>query len=181
VILCRLRRSAALTISLGFFLSGWALTATATTPVLESHMREFVYWTFGVGAFALLGAAGAFTSHLMSRMEKSIDASISRLEKQVEALGMDLIGHNASPLAHQAAGEHNHKPMNDQAGRIEEKVNEISRRLHDLIRDHNRIQEQEGEVCHALAELRRRDPKDSPHPRRKDDSGTDYTPLRGKP
>ena len=163
MILCRLRRSAALTISLGLFLSGWALTATATTPVLESHMREFVYWTFGVGAFALLGAAGAFVSHLMARMEKSIDASIARLEKTVEILGNDLVGHNASPFAHTAASEHNHDPMN-------ERVEAIKAELDDHVL-----------YCktHQCA-FGRRDPKDSPKPRRATDSGDDYTPLRGK-
>jgi hypothetical protein len=187
VIIRRLRARAALYLAICLFLGGWSLTAMATQPVLESHMKEFVYWTFGVGAFALLGAAGAFVSHLMARMEKSIDASIARLEKTVEILGNDLIGHNASPFAHTAAGEHNHGPMNEQSNRIEGKVEGVSSQvrelaidLHDLKRDHDRVQSEEGSICTALAELRKRDPKDSPKPRRASDSGTDYTPLRGK-
>jgi len=70
--------------------------------------------------------------------------------------------------------------MNEQSDRIETKVDEIGLKLHDLIRDHNRIQSQEGDICTALADLRRRDPKDSPHQRRAGDSADDYTPLRGK-
>jgi len=164
VILRYVRARAALHMAIGLFLGGWTLAAMANTPVLESHMKEFVYWTFGVGAFALLGAAGAFVSHLMARMEKSIDASIARLEKTVEILGNDLVGHNASPFAHTAASEHNHDPMNERVEAIKAELDE-----HVM-------------YCktHQCA-FGQRNPSDSPKPRRKDDSGTDYTPLRGKP
>lgn len=159
----RLRARAALYLAICLFLGGWSLTAMATQPVLESHMKEFVYWTFGVGAFALLGAAGAFVSHLMARMEKSIDASIARLEKTVEILGNDLIGHNASPFAHTAASEHNHDPMNEKVSALKTELDE-----HVL-------------YCktHQCA-FGGRNPADSPRPRRAGDSGDDYTPLRGK-
>ena len=62
MILCRLRARASLYVAIGLFLLGWSLTAVATAPVVESHMKEFVYWTFGVGAFALLGACLLYTS-----------------------------------------------------------------------------------------------------------------------
>lgn len=175
----RLRARAALHLAVVLFFGGWSLTAMATQAVLRSQMESFVYWVFGVGAFALLGAGGAFVSHLMTRMERSMDTAISRLEKAVEITGNDLLAHNNAPLAHVAASEHNHGPMTRQSDRIEEKVDELTRVLHDLVRDHNRIQGQEGEICSALAELRRRNPADS-NPKRKDDSGPDYTPLRGK-
>ena len=164
MILRRLRSRVALLTAIGLFFGGWTLTAMATTPVLESHMREFVYWTFGVGAFALLGAGGAFVSHLMTRMEKSVDASISRLEKTVETLGNDLIGHNASPFAHTAASEHNHTPMSYKIETLKEELDD-----HVLF-------------CktHQCA-FGRRDPEDSPQPRRMNDpDGFDGRKLRGR-
>jgi hypothetical protein len=73
--------------------------------------------------------------------------------------------------------------MNEQADRIEAKLGDVFISLHDLIRDHNRIQATEGSICTALSELRKRDPADSPNPRRlSDPDGTDFRAgYRGKP
>ena len=170
----RLRLRAPLHIAVLLFVTGYTLTLAATQPVLESHMREFVYWTLGVVLFTVLGSAAAFISYLNSRMERSFEKAIGRLEASV-AQAFDLMHfHDANPLAHIAAGEHNHGPMNAQAERIEQKLDA-------LILEHRVIRGTEDEVCHAIRSLaQKRDPADSPKPRRQTDSGTDYTPLRGK-
>lgn len=136
-----------------------------------------IWLRYGAAVATSIGA----TWVLLAGYERRQDARHAETMRALATAADRLRQHNEEPTAHQAAGEHNHRPMNEQSDRIEEKVNEIGLKLHDLIRDHNRIQEQEGEVCSALAALRKRDPADSPKPKRKDDSGTDYTPLRGKP
>ena len=82
----RVRFRAPLYIAWGLFFLAWTIAARATTPVLESHMREFVYWTIGVVIFSLVGAGGAFVSYLNARMERSFERAIGRLEKNVEDL-----------------------------------------------------------------------------------------------
>jgi flagellar biosynthesis/type III secretory pathway M-ring protein FliF/YscJ len=129
---------------------------------------------------AAVATSIAATWVLMAGYERRQDARHAETMKALATAANRLQMHDADPAAHFAAGEHNHRPMNEQADRLETKVDQIGLDLHDLIRDHKRIQETEGSVCDALAELRRRDPKDSPHPRRKDDSRDDYTALRGK-
>lgn len=135
-----------------------------------------IWLRYGAAVATSIGA----TWVLLAGYERRQDARHAETMKALAVAADKLRMHDEAPGAHLAASQHNHGPMNEQSDRIEGKVDDISLRLHDLIRDHNRIQEQEGEVCHALAELRRRDPKDSPKPRRKDDSGDDYTPLGGK-
>ena len=171
----RLRLRAPLHIAVLLFVTGYTLTLAATQPVLESHMREFVYWTLGVVLFTVLGSAAAFISYLNSRMERSFEKAIARLEASV-AQAFDLMhSHDANPLAHIAAGEHNHGPMNEQSNRIEAKLDA-------LIMEHRIIRGTEDEVCSAIRALghQKRDPAASPNPKRKDDSGDDYRPLRGK-
>ncbi len=136
-----------------------------------------IWLRYGAAVATSIGA----TWILMAGYERRQDARHAETMKALSVAADRLRLHDEDAGAHRAAGDHNHKPMNEQADRLENKLDQLSLDLHDLIRDHNRIQETEGMVCSALQELRRRDPHDSPHPKRKTDSGTDYTPLRGKP
>ena len=135
-----------------------------------------IWLRYGAAVATSIGA----TWVLLAGYERRQDARHAETMKALSVAADRLRQHNEEPTAHNVASRHNHGPMNEQTQRIEEKVDALSLNLHDLIRDHNRIQSQEGEICTALESLRRRDPKDSPHPRRADDSGDDYTPLRGK-
>lgn len=179
MILCRLRRRAGLYLSAILLLAGVSLTARATQPVTYSQMESFVYVTIAAAAGLLLGAVWTLLSYHLGRLERLFKDSIERLENAEGATREALRLHNESEHAHTAASEHNHGPMNAQMDRIEQQGTKTAELLNQLIRDHNRIQQEEGAICAALAEFGKRDPKDS-KPHRKGDSGTDYTALRGK-
>lgn len=136
-----------------------------------------IWLRYGAAVATSIGA----TWVLLAGYERRQDARHTETMKALSVASDRLRQHNEEPTAHDAASRRNHDPMNEQADRIERKLESVALVLHDLKRDHDRIQCEEGEICNALAELRRRDPKDSPHPKRKDDSKDDYTPLRGNP
>jgi len=148
----------------------------APPPPTWPEISLAIWLRYGAAVATSIGA----TWVLLAGYERRQDARHNDTMRALATAADRLRQHNEEPTAHDAASRHNHGPMNEQSDRIETKVDEIGLKLHDLIRDHNRIQSQEGDICTALADLRRRDPKDSPHPRRATDSGDDYTPLRGK-
>ena len=135
-----------------------------------------IWLRYGAAVATSIGA----TWVLLNGYERRQDARHAETMRALATAADRLRQHNEEPTAHDAASRHNHDPMNEQANRIEAKVTQIGLDLHDLKRDHDRIQSEEGSICAALAEMRRRDPKDSPKPKRASDSGDDYTPLRGK-
>lgn len=155
--------------------------AVDAAPTQDQHptwpeISLAIWLRYGAAVATSIGA----TWVLLAGYERRQDARHAETMKALSVAADRLRQHNEEPTAHQVAGEHNHRPMNEQSDRIESKVDDIGLRLHDLIRDHNRIQGQEGDICSALAELLRRNPSDSPRPKRASDSGDDYTPLRGK-
>jgi hypothetical protein len=85
-VIVRLHRNAALHLATILFFVAAALTARATTPVLESHMRQFVYFTIGVSLFAAMGSGAAFVSYLLSRMERAMQESDNRLDARMERI-----------------------------------------------------------------------------------------------
>lgn len=180
MILCRLRARVPVYLSAMLMLVAVAMAVDAAPDTVQHptwpEISLAIWLRYGAAVATSIGA----TWVLLAGYERRQDARHAETMKALAVAADKLRMHDESPTAHQAAGEHNHRPMNEQADRVEEKVDRIDLALHDLIRDHNRIQRQEGDICMALSELRRRDPSDSPHPRRKDDGGTDYTPLRGK-
>ncbi len=178
--ICRLRARSGLYLSVLLLLAGVSLTARATQPVTRSEMESFVYVTLAVGAGALIGAVWTLLSYHLGRLERMFEKGVERLDAS-QSRGHDALrAHNEDPLAHASASEHNHGPMNAQLDRLEEQLTATANKLDALIRDHDRIQRQEGDLCHALEEIRHRNPADSPKPRRASDSGTDYTALRGR-
>ena len=180
MILCRLR--ARVPVFLSGFLMLLAVTISmgaspTTTPSPTWPEISLAIWLrYGAAVATSIGA----TWVLLSGYERRQDARHAETMKALAVAADRLRQHNEEPTAHDAASRHNHDPMNEQANRIEAKVTQIGLDLHDLKRDHDRIQSEEGSICAALAEMRRRDPKDSPKPKRASDSGDDYTPLRGK-
>lgn len=167
----RVRFRAPLYIAWGLFFLAWTIAARATTPVLESHMREFVYWTIGVVIFSLVGAGGAFVSYLNARMERSFERAIGRLEKNVEDIGEMLRSHHLDPLAHPIGSANRIDPIN-------EKLDAMHDELTQLLTEHRIIRAEDNEIC---ALLRKRDTAQSPHPRRSGDPVSfDGRGLRGK-
>lgn len=180
MILCRLRRRAGLYLSVILLLVGVSLTARATQPVTRSEMESFVFLLIGGAACVLFAAVWTLLAYHLGRLERMFQSWKEDMASAVAMARESLRLHDEDEHAHGPASEHNHGPMYAQMDRIEAQGTETAELLHQLIRDHNRIQQEEGAICAALAEFRKRDPKDSPRPHRKGDSGTDYTALRGK-
>lgn len=149
---------------------------SVTQPPTWPEITLAIWLRYGAAVGTSIGA----TWVLLAGYEKRQDARQAETMKAIATAADRLRQHNEEPTAHDAASRRNHGPMNVQVGRIESKVDDIGLRVHDLIRDHNRVQTEEGNICNALAELRKRDPLNSPKSRRADDSGADYRPLRGK-
>ena len=175
MILRRLRLRAGIYVSALLLLVGLALAARATEPITKSQAEAMIDSRLAAAGVLVFGAFWVLLLTFTGRQERALTASILRLEAAVASFTKALADHDASPLAHTAASEHNHDPMNAQAGRIEEKLDA-------LILEHRVIRGTEDEVCHAIRSLanQKRSPADSPNPKRKTDSGDDYTPLRGK-
>jgi len=180
VILCRLRARVPVILSALIMLCAVALAVDASPTTQGAptwpEISLAIWLRYGAAVATSIGA----TWVLLAGYERRQDARHAETMKALATAADRLRQHNEEPTAHQAAGEHNHRPMNEQSDRIETKVDQLCLDLHDLIRDHNRIQDTEGSICTALAELRKRNPADSPNPRRKSDSGEDYRPLRGR-
>lgn len=149
---------------------------TKGEPPTWPEISLAIWLRYGAAVATSIGA----TWVLLAGYERRQDARHAETMKALSVAADRLRQHDESPTAHDVASKHNHDPMNDQADRIEAKLESVALVLHDLKRDHDRIQCEEGEICTALAELRRRDPKESPKAKRAGDSGDDYTPLRGK-
>jgi hypothetical protein len=161
VIIQSLRFRAPLYLAVTLFLAGFALTAKATTPVLESQMKAFVYWTLAVVLFAVLGSAAAFISYLDARRERAFDIAIGRLEAGVERAFAAIAAHDNNSLAHTAASEHNHSPMNEKLDRLDQRQQEIYHVVLGLKAEHDLIRSEEDELCSILrarraAEIKRR-------------------------
>jgi ABC-type nickel/cobalt efflux system permease component RcnA len=179
-VIVRLRLRIGVYISALLLFGGFALVAQATQAVTRSEMESFVLATIGAAGVLVFAAFWVLLNTINGRSERALLSSVNRLEHAVDKLLASMEAHDQNPLAHAAAGEHNHRPMNEQLDRLEAQLTATAQMLDALIRDHNRIQRAEGDICHALEEIRKRNPADSPKPRRKDDSRDDYTALRGK-
>ena len=170
------------------FLSGFLMLLAVTLAVDANQAAPSsptwpeislaIWLRYGAAVATSIGA----TWVLLAGYERRQDARHAETMKALAVAADRLRQHNEEPTAHDAASRHNHDPMNEQSDRIEAKVTQIGLDLHDLKRDHDRIQNEEGSICTALAELRKRNPADSPNPRRADDPpGSDFRPQhRGK-
>ena len=168
----RLRRRAPLYLAIGLFLMAWSLTARATTPVLESHMRSFVYWTLAVVLGAVITAAAAFVSYLMARLERTLEKSITRLEKTVDDFSVSMSVHHIDPDAHPAGSKARIDPLNV-------KLDVLAEKLDGLIGEHRAIRESESDICAALR-MRRDDGSPGRKRRANDPADFDGVKLRGR-
>ncbi len=176
MILRRLRARVPLLCAYG--LLALAGTVLATTPVMQSQMEAFVYRTMaGVISTALLIGAGVI-AWLLARDRDINGKRFDDLSADVrEALAV-FKSHNADALAHPAAFERHGEKYVAQLDRMEMMAGQTKVELHDLKRDHDRI----NEAC-AL----RRSPEDSPYPKRASDrdaidptTGEPFVRLRGR-
>lgn len=186
MILRRLRLRAGVYVSAMFLLVGLTLAAMANEPITRSQAESMIDARVAAAGLAVVAAFWILLMTFMGRVERAVSTATA------VALAAALKAHDEAPLAHSAASEHNHGPMNAQSDRIEEKLDA-------LILEHRIIRGTEDEVCSVIRSLakQKRDPKESPHARRRDDppefdarrddirgstkpDGTDATPLRGK-
>jgi hypothetical protein len=182
VILRRLHARAGQIIVLGTVLI-LTLTAAAqaakTQYVTTEEMHRFVVVTFLSGAGVVLGGLAVVfsmvTRYRDSEMHAAIEANAATVQSNAEQIS-ELIkmmeNHHVDPFAHPIGSATRIDPIN-------RKLDALTEKLNTLIGQHDAIQGQEHGICEALAELRHRNPADSPYPKRKDDSRDDYTPLRG--
>lgn len=162
MIMRRLRAKAAIYISGMLVALGCGLTASATQPVTKSEMESFVFASLAAGGVAVIGGFWVLLNALLGPMRKSIENIEAHVARSLDAVRL----HDENEHAHSAASEHNHKPMNDD-------MKEVKQKLDRLIHEH--------ELIHAGCQIQaERDPKESPFKRRSsDDSGDDFTPIRG--
>lgn len=167
------RRAGAVLLGLGAFVS---LTAAAQLPVYVTRddMQAYVWTVLASVAVGTVLVGAGLLAWIMQRdrslQQASIDlviAATERLAVQIESAVGALAAHNADPLSHRAASEHNHGPMMEQTSRIEEK-------LDSLILEHRVIRGQEDEVCSALKALR------TQAKRATDPADVDVERLRGR-
>lgn len=163
----RLRLRTPVYVSACLLLAGLTLGAQGTQAVTRSEMESFVLMTIGGAGAVMFAAFWILLNALVGRIERTLTKSISELSEN-QARGFDALRwHDESPHAHRTASEHNHAPM-------EAQMNEIEQKLDRLIREHELI----NAGCPIEA---RRDPADSPHPRRDGDpEAFDGRGLRGR-
>ena len=177
----RLHFRAPVILSALMLLGASALGAQATQAVTRSEMEAFVFAMIGTAAAVVFGSFWVLMNALVGRVERSLSASVTRLEGAVATATAALATHDESPHAHPVGSAARLLPLTSSIDALDVKVDALTEKLDKLIWDHDRIQATEGEVCNALRELRHRDPKDSPHPRRgSDPSEFDGTRLRGR-
>lgn len=183
MIIRRLRAQAGIYVSALLLCAGVAL---ANDPVTQSQMRSFVYETVGGAAVLVLVSFWALLIFFNARAERSLEAaitalketnddtkkaltdSVNKLEFGIEKMLDGLHLHAVDPLAHPAASEHNHGPMNEQSKRIEQKLDQ-------LILEHRVIRGSEDEVCKFVRSMATASPK-----RADDPPDFDGTKRRGR-
>ena len=168
-----LRYRAPVYLSALLLLMGIALVARATQPVTQSEMRSFVYETIAAAAVLVVGAFWILLTTINGRTERTLTEAVNRLESAVQKLIVGLEAHNSDPLAHSAASEHNHSPMNDKLDLMDERQQKIHDIVLGLKAEHDLIRSEEDELC---AILRRR--KEEPR-RKSDPEGFDASKERG--
>ena len=184
MIFCRLRQKAGGLVI--FFLAFGSATALAQAADVITRMEMWTAIVSTVGGGIVLGAG--LLAWILSRdreqTREGVDLVIrsnERLADQIEKAMVALVHHDENPYAHPIGSATRLAPLEASIGAMDTKVDALTEKLDRLIWEHNSIQATEGDVCAALRELRHRDPKDSPHPRRQSDPvGFDGTGLRGK-
>ena len=174
----RLRCRAGVYLSAILLFVGMALTVTANEPITRSQAESMIDARLAAAGIIVFGAFWVLLLTISGRSERALTASIVRLEAAVTKFTSDLAVHDSSPYAHAPASEHNHAPLMAEIGKVKADIERVEK-------DAERIEtglEEFLRYCktHQCA-MGSRDPAESPRPKRKTDSGDDYTPLRGKP
>ena len=180
----RIRRSAPWLIVAVLYLCGVTLALYAAgpaDPLTRDEMKTFVYEALATSGVLIIGVAAGLLAWILARDREINGRRLDMLAQGFSDIAANvhesmtraidaLEKHNGNPLAHTAASEHNHGPMNDKLDAVEEK-------LDDLIAEHRLIRDTER----CLLKSMKRDPADSPNPRRVGDPpGFDGTKHRGR-
>ena len=175
MILRRLRLRAGFYISGFLMLAGCTLGAHATqVAASDAVTRAEMYATIGAAGAVVIGALWVLLTTINGKTEKTLSDAVNRLEFAVEKLVDGLTLHNVDPLAHTAASEHNHNPMNEKLDKLDQRQQDIYRVVVGLKAEHDLIRSEEDELCSILRARRAAEAKK----RTADPADFDGRPLR---
>ena len=170
-----------LRVTAGFYISGFLMLAGCTlgahagqVAASDTVTRAEMYATIGGAGAVVIGAIWVLLTTINGKTEKTLTDAVNRLEFAVEKLVDGLTLHNVDPLAHTAASEHNHNPMNDKLDKLDSRQQEIYHVVVGLKAEHDLIRSEEDEVCSILRARRTAEAKK----RSGDPAGFDGVPLR---
>lgn len=153
-------------------------TARTNAQAAAEHaeLRLWVIVTFlAFTGVILAGIAGAYALLSASRdraVKSEIEANrahVASNAEQITALVKLFEAHDLSPGAHQAASDHNHDPMNEKLDALAAGQHALGVKLERLYAEHKIIRRTELCMMNAANLTARRDPSDSPSPRRATD------------
>lgn len=163
----RLRLRVRVYLSAGMLLLGLSLGAAANEPITKSQAQAMIDGRLAAAGVLVFGAFWVLLLTFTGRQEKALTASILRLEVAVANFAKSLSEHDINPRAHTAASDHNHDPMNEKLDALAAGQHSLNVKLERLYSEHRVIRRTER--CLLQTRTERRDPSDSPSPRRKDD------------
>lgn len=152
----------------GFYISGFLMLAGCTlgahagqVAASDTVTRAEMYATIGGAGAVVIGAIWVLLTTINGKTEKTLSDAVNRLEFAVEKLVDGLTLHNGDPLAHTAASEHNHGPMNEKLDKLAEQQRATHAVVVGLKAEHDLIRSEEDELCTILrarkqAEARKR-------------------------
>ena len=175
MILRRLRLRAGVYISGFLTLAGCTLGAHATqVAASDAVTRAEMYATIGGAGAVVIGAIWVLLTTINGKTEKTLSDAVGRLEYAVGQMVEGLTRHNVDPLAHTAASEHNHGPMNEKLDKLDSRQQEIYHVVVGLKAEHDLIRSEEDELCSILRARRAAEEKR----RAADPADFDGRPLR---
>jgi hypothetical protein len=93
-------------------LVGLALAAHATQPVTRSQMESFVYVVAAGSGSAILAAFWLLLTFVTSRVERTLEKHVGRLESMVSGFAECMRDHHEDPMAHPRGSAVRLDPMN---------------------------------------------------------------------
>jgi hypothetical protein len=189
MILCRFRSLAGVLLLAGLAF-GASLTAIAQAKaavyVTPAEMQSYFWTWFLSGAGAILGGLAIVYGMLDKSKSSELRALIKAHGDQVDATAKALdklaamfAAHHLDADAHPAGSRARIDPINEKLDDLKDGQNNLGLKLERLYTEHRQIRRTEMCLMKAV-QPDRRDPMDSPRPRREDDpEDFDGTPLRG--
>lgn len=160
--------------------------AAKSDYVTTGEMHRFVVATFLGGVCVILAGVAWVYSETQRARERRIDTAQAAATKQITELAaqvVELVGivrrHHEDWTAHPTSHEGRIDRMEDGLQKLLDGQGVLREEFSGLRREHELIRD--TELCIMRTGPNKRDPKDSPFPRREDDpTDKDYTDKRGK-